>query len=123
MPGNPERSGMRRPRNPAHGVPVDRDLDRDDALKFGAYFLTDSGEPAFRRRRIAGQPCRRPDCPDGADHCFPPCGCRPRLRSRQGGVFFQRGEGALILVAAVSIIYAAVGRFLHPAALENLGPG
>jgi cation diffusion facilitator family transporter len=38
--------------------------------------------------------------------------------------YFSSGaEGALILVAAVSIIYAAVQRFLHPLPLESLGPG
>jgi cation diffusion facilitator family transporter len=38
--------------------------------------------------------------------------------------YFSSGvEGALILVAAVSIIYAAWDRFLHPAPLANLGPG
>jgi cation diffusion facilitator family transporter len=38
--------------------------------------------------------------------------------------YFSSGvEGVLILVAAASIIYAASERFLHPAELENLGPG
>lgn len=32
-------------------------------------------------------------------------------------------EGALILVAAVTIIYSAVERFLHPAPLAGIGPG
>ena len=32
-------------------------------------------------------------------------------------------EGALILVAAASIIYTAAERFLHPTTLEHLGPG
>ena len=38
--------------------------------------------------------------------------------------YFSSGiEGALILVAAVTIIYTAVNRFLHPSTLEGLGPG
>ncbi|HTP96502.1 MAG TPA: cation diffusion facilitator family transporter [Burkholderiales bacterium] len=38
--------------------------------------------------------------------------------------YFSSGvEGVLILVAAASIVYTAADRFLHPAALENLGPG
>ncbi len=38
--------------------------------------------------------------------------------------YFSSGvEGTLILVAAISIIYAALNRFLHPVALEHLGPG
>lgn len=38
--------------------------------------------------------------------------------------YFSSGiEGALILVAAITIIYTAVSRFLHPAPLESLGPG
>ena len=38
--------------------------------------------------------------------------------------YFSSGaEGALILVAAVSIIASAVSRVLSPQALENLGPG
>lgn len=38
--------------------------------------------------------------------------------------YFSSGvEGALILVAALTIIYTAVERFLHPAQLEGIGPG
>ncbi len=38
--------------------------------------------------------------------------------------YFSSGiEGALILVAALTIIYTAVNRFLHPAELEGIGPG
>jgi cation diffusion facilitator family transporter len=38
--------------------------------------------------------------------------------------YFSAGaEGALILVAAVTIIYTAVQRFLHPTGLSDLGPG
>lgn len=38
--------------------------------------------------------------------------------------YFSSGvEGALILVAAITIIYTAVDRFLHPTQLEGIGPG
>ena len=38
--------------------------------------------------------------------------------------YFSAGvEGALVLVAAVSIAIAAVGRFVHPAAIEDVGVG
>jgi len=38
--------------------------------------------------------------------------------------YFSSGiEGALILVAALTIIYTAVNRFLHPSQLEGIGPG
>lgn len=38
--------------------------------------------------------------------------------------YFSSGiEGALILVAAITIIYTAISRFLHPAELEGIGPG
>lgn len=38
--------------------------------------------------------------------------------------YFSSGiEGALILVAAVTIIYTAINRFLHPSVLEDIGPG
>ncbi len=38
--------------------------------------------------------------------------------------YFSSGvEGVLILVAAVGIVYAAVGRLIHPAELSHLGPG
>jgi cation diffusion facilitator family transporter len=38
--------------------------------------------------------------------------------------YFSSGvEGVLILCAACGIAYAAVGRVLHPASLERLGPG
>lgn len=38
--------------------------------------------------------------------------------------YFSSGiEGALILVAAVTIIYTAISRFLNPAPLADLGPG
>ncbi len=38
--------------------------------------------------------------------------------------YFSSGiEGALILVAAITIIYTAINRFLHPAQLERIGVG
>jgi len=93
------------------------------ALKFGAYFLTDSvsllsdaleaivnlvaGLVAFGALTIADQP---------ADdrHTY----------GHDKAEYFSSGvEGMLILVAAVSIIVTAAGRFLHPVMLENLGPG
>jgi cation diffusion facilitator family transporter len=93
------------------------------ALKFGAYALTGSvgllsdalealvnlaaGLVAFTVLSIAEQP---------ADdrHSY----------GHDKAEYFSSGvEGALILVAAVSIIYAAWNRFQNPVALENLGPG
>ncbi|MGE5027151.1 MAG: cation diffusion facilitator family transporter [Betaproteobacteria bacterium] len=93
------------------------------ALKFGAWYLTDSvsllsdaveslvnltaGLIALAALTIAARPA-------DADHAY----------GHDKAEYFSSGaEGSLILVAAVSIIYAAVGRFLHPATLENLGPG
>lgn len=93
------------------------------ALKFGAWSLTGSvslfsdaveslvnlaaGLIALTALIIAARPA-------DVDHAY----------GHDKAEYFSCGaEGALILVAAVSIIYAAVGRFLHPAALENLGPG
>jgi cation diffusion facilitator family transporter len=93
------------------------------ALKFGAYFLTGSvsllsdalealvnlaaGLIALAAITIAEKP---------ADdrHTY----------GHDKAEYFSSGvEGALILVAAVSIIYAAWGRFLHPVVLENLEAG
>jgi len=93
------------------------------ALKFGAWFLTGSvslfsdaveslvnlaaGLIALAALTIASRPA-------DVDHAY----------GHDKAEYFSSGaEGALILVAAVSIITAAAGRFLHPAALENLGPG
>lgn len=93
------------------------------ALKFGAYFLTDSvsllsdaleaivnlaaGLVAFGALTIADQP------PDDR-HTY----------GHDKAEYFSSGvEGALILAAAVSIIVTASARFLHPVMLENLGPG
>jgi cation diffusion facilitator family transporter len=93
------------------------------ALKFGAYFLTGSvsllsdaleaivnlaaGLVALGALTIADQP---------ADD--------RHMYGHDKAEYFSSGvEGVLILVAAVSIIVAAAGRILHPAALENLGPG
>ena len=93
------------------------------ALKFGAYWLTDSvsllsdaleaivnlaaGLVALGALTIADQP---------ADdrHTY----------GHDKAEYFSSGvEGMLIIVAAVSIIVAASSRFLHPVMLENLGPG
>lgn len=93
------------------------------ALKFGAWYLTDSvsllsdaveslvnltaGLIALAALTIAAQPADR-------EHAY----------GHDKAEYFSSGaEGALILVAAISIIAAAVGRFLHPAELANLGPG
>jgi cation diffusion facilitator family transporter len=93
------------------------------ALKFGAYFLTGSvsllsdaleaivnlaaGLVAFGALTIADQP---------ADD-------RHNYGHDKVEYFSSGVEGVLILVAAVSIIVTASGRFLHPVVLENLGPG
>jgi len=93
------------------------------ALKFGAYFLTDSvsllsdaleafvnlaaGLVALTALTIAEQP---------ADdrHTF----------GHDKAEYFSSGvEGTLILFAAGSIIYAGWSRLMHPADLENLGWG
>jgi cation diffusion facilitator family transporter len=92
-------------------------------LKFGAYFLTGSvsllsdaleafvnlaaGLVALAMLTIAGRPADE-------RHAY----------GHDKAEYFSSGvEGVLILVAAASIIYTALDRFLHPAALENLGPG
>jgi cation diffusion facilitator family transporter len=93
------------------------------ALKFGAYFLTDSvsllsdaleaivnlvaGLVALGALTIADQP---------ADD-------RHTYGHDKAEYFASGVEGMLILVAAVSIIVTASARFLHPVPLENLGPG
>lgn len=93
------------------------------ALKFGAYFLTDSvsllsdalealvnlaaGLVALTALTIAEQP---------ADdrHTY----------GHDKAEYFSIGvEGTLILFAAASIIYAGWNRFMHPTPLENLGLG
>jgi len=93
------------------------------ALKFGAYFLTNSvsllsdalealvnlaaGIIALTALTIAATP---------ADdrHTY----------GHDKAEYFSSGvEGTLILIAAVSIIYAAWDRIQHPAPLTNLGPG
>lgn len=93
------------------------------ALKFGAWYLTDSvslfsdaaeslvnlagGLVAFGALTIAARPA-------DSDHAY----------GHDKAEYFSSGvEGTLILVAAVSIIYTAVGRFFHPQALHDLGPG
>ena len=93
------------------------------ALKFGAYFLTGSvslfsdaaesvvnltaGLVAFAALTIASRPADE-------DHTY----------GHDQAEYFSSGvEGALIMVAALTIIYAAVERFFHPAALNQLGIG
>jgi len=92
-------------------------------LKFGAYFLTGSvgllsdaleafvnlaaGLVAFGALTVAEQP---------ADD--------RHMYGHDKAEYFSSGvEGALILMAAGSIIFAALERFLHPAELQSLGPG
>lgn len=93
------------------------------ALKFGAYFLTGSvslfsdaaeslvnltaGLVALGALIIAARPA-------DVGHAY----------GHNKAEYFSSGvEGALILVAAVSIMYTAGERFLHPVPLENLGLG
>jgi cation diffusion facilitator family transporter len=93
------------------------------ALKFGAWFLTDSvslfsdaaeslvnlagGLVAFGALTIAARPA-------DDDHAY----------GHDKAEYFSSGvEGTLILVAAASIIYTAMERFFHPQALHDLGPG
>lgn len=93
------------------------------ALKFGAWYLTDSvslfsdaaeslvnlvgGVFALGALTIAARPA-------DDEHAY----------GHDKAEYFSSGvEGALIMVAAVSIIYAAVQRFVHPQALHDLGPG
>jgi cation diffusion facilitator family transporter len=93
------------------------------ALKFGAYFLTGSvslfsdaaeslvnltaGLVAFAALTIASRPADE-------DHTY----------GHDKAEYFSSGvEGALIMVAALTIIYAAVERFAHPAELHQLGIG
>ena len=93
------------------------------ALKFGAYFLTGSvslfsdavesmvnltaGLVAFAALTIASRPADE-------DHSY----------GHDKAEYFSSGvEGALIMVAALMIIYAAVERFSHPAELHQLGIG
>jgi cation diffusion facilitator family transporter len=93
------------------------------ALKFGAYFLTGSvslfsdaaeslvnltaGLVAFTALTIASRPADE-------DHTY----------GHDKAEYFSSGvEGALIMVAALTIIYAAIERFAHPAELHQLGLG
>jgi cation diffusion facilitator family transporter len=93
------------------------------ALKFGAYFLTGSvslfsdaaeslvnltaGFVALTALTIAARPADE-------GHAY----------GHDKAEYFSSGmEGGLILVAAISIIYAAVDRFLNPAPLHQLGLG
>lgn len=93
------------------------------ALKFSAYFLTGSvslfsdaaesvvnltaGLVAFAALTVASRPADE-------DHTY----------GHDKAEYFSSGvEGALILVAALTIIHTAVERFIHPAALQQLGIG
>ena len=93
------------------------------ALKFGAYFMTGSvslfsdaaeslvnltaGFVALTALTIAARPADE-------GHAY----------GHDKAEYFSSGmEGGLILVAAISIIYAAVDRFLNPAPLHQLGLG
>lgn len=93
------------------------------ALKFGAWFLTGSvslfsdaieslvnlaaGLMVFWMLSIAARPA-------DTGHAY----------GHEKAEYFSSGvEGALILVAAASIIYAAVERFFNPAPLTHLGSG
>lgn len=93
------------------------------ALKFAAYFMTASvgllsdaleafvnlaaGLIAFAALTIALRPA-------DVDHAY----------GHEKAEYFASGaEGALILAAALSIVYAAVQRFLDPVPLERIGPG
>ena len=93
------------------------------ALKFGAYFLTGSvgllsdalealvnlaaGLVALTALSVA-------ETPADDRHSY----------GHDKAEYFSSGvEGTLILIAAVSIMYAAWDRFQHPAPLANLGPG
>ncbi|MCX7057417.1 MAG: cation diffusion facilitator family transporter [Proteobacteria bacterium] len=93
------------------------------ALKFGAYAMTDSmgllsdalealvnlaaGLVAFGVLSVAERPADE-------DHAY----------GHEKAEYFSSGvEGVLILVAAVAIVYAGVGRLFHPAELVHLGPG
>ncbi|MEP7181905.1 MAG: cation diffusion facilitator family transporter [Betaproteobacteria bacterium] len=92
-------------------------------LKFGAYYLTQSvslwsdalealvnlaaGLVALGALTLAHQP---------ADD--------RHMYGHDKAEYFSSGvEGALILVAALAIVWAAAQRLLHPQPLENLGPG
>ena len=92
-------------------------------LKFGAYALTDSmgllsdamealvnlaaGLVALGVLSVAEQPADE-------DHAY----------GHEKAEYFSSGvEGILILVAAVGIVWAGIGRLFHPAPLEHLGPG
>lgn len=92
-------------------------------LKFGAYFLTGSvsllsdaaeslvnltaGLVAFAALTFAARPA-------DASHAY----------GHDKAEYFSSGtEGGLILIAALSIMYAATERFMHPAPLSQLGLG
>lgn len=93
------------------------------ALKFGAYLLTgsvgllsDAAESSVNlvAALIAFTALTIADRPPDDDHTY----------GHDKAEYFSSGaEGTLILIAAATIIYAAVKRILHPVPLENLGIG
>ncbi|MEA3334853.1 MAG: cation diffusion facilitator family transporter [Chloroflexota bacterium] len=92
-------------------------------LKFGAYFLTGSvgllsdaleSVVNLTAALIAFTAISIADRPPDDRHAY----------GHDKAEYFSSGaEGALILIAAITIIYTAVQRFLNPAPLENLGIG
>lgn len=92
-------------------------------LKFGAYFLTnsvgllsDAAESAVNLTAalIAFTAITVADRPPDDSHSY----------GHDKAEYFSSGaEGSLILVAAVSILYAAARRLLNPAPVENVGIG
>lgn len=92
-------------------------------LKFGAYWVTgsvgllsDAAESAVNLTAalVAFAALSIADRPPDENHAY----------GHDKAEYFSSGvEGALILVAAVSILYAAGHRLVQPAQLENLGVG
>ena len=92
-------------------------------LKFGAYFLTnsvgllsDAAESAVNLTAalIAFAAITIADRPADVNHSY----------GHDKAEYFSSGaEGALILVAAFTILYAAVTRILNPVPVENIGIG
>lgn len=92
-------------------------------LKFGAYFLTnsvgllsDAAESAVNLTAalIAFAAITIADRPADVNHSY----------GHDKAEYFSSGaEGALILVAAFTILYAAVTRILNPVPVENIGVG
>lgn len=92
-------------------------------LKFGAYFVTDSvgllsdaAESAVNLTAalIAFTAITIADRPPDENHAY----------GHDKAEYFSSGaEGTLIVVAAATIVYAAIDRLLNPMPLENLGIG